>query len=128
MESPKWDSYSPDDIGVNKPNDSAYFLGIFDHWLIVDSGTGPDPRGLTIYDLNTKKKIYECSYSDPIYINHGKLIFWTEIGKADENNCPHFKEWLHNYGGTPAIDGKVEFDFKFLTLQHLSDEKCNPRQ
>jgi hypothetical protein len=127
-ESSRWASYSPDDIGINRPNDAAYFLGIFDHWLIVDSGTGPDPRGLSIYDLNTKKKIYDGSYSEPIYISHGKLIFWTEIGKADENNCPHFKEWLHNYGGTPAIDGKVEFDFKFLTLQHLSEEKCNPRQ
>ena len=46
----------PDDLEIR--NEWAeYFLGLQGDLLILDSGTGPDPRGLIIWDLKKQKKV-----------------------------------------------------------------------
>jgi len=56
---------------------AEYFMGIRNNFLMLDSGTGPGPRGLIIYDLSKRKKLYETSCSCPVeYISDSKLSFW----------------------------------------------------
>ena len=44
---------------------AEYFAGLTKNLLILDSTTGPGPSGLIIWDLKSRRKVYEGSWSDP---------------------------------------------------------------
>lgn len=108
--------------------DAEYILALENNFLITDSGTGPDPRELTIYDLNTRKKIYKDSYSQPIDIKDNAINYWTESSeKATEKNCPELKEWEAGGLGA-AIDTHMSLNLTTLTKTELGEYRCSPRQ
>lgn len=109
-------------------NETAeYFLGLQDHLLILDSGTGPSPRGLIIWDIAKRQKIYIGSYVEPIEIFPDKLVFWTESAIANEKNCPDQSRWQANGLGA-AIETQVKLTLPELNIIKLTDTRCSPRQ
>ncbi len=107
---------------------TEYTLALEDNFLILDSGTGPDPRGLIIYDLNLRKKVFEDSYSQPINIQNHTVDYWIGTTKpATEQNCPEFKKWEEG-GLVSAIDTHVSLNLSTLVKKELGEYRCSPRQ
>lgn len=107
---------------------AEYFFGIYHGLLFLDSGTGPEPRGLMIYDIEKKKKVYEGGYSSPISIDsNGKLIFWVEKGEATAKNCPQIESWKKE-GLDAAIEGKIILDLRTFKTETTPGSRCSPRQ
>lgn len=120
---------NPGDFEI--PNEEAeYFFGLQGNLLILDSGTGPDPRGLIIWDLSKKKKVYTGTYSgeeEEAKIKPGYMEFWLETGRATDENCPKAKEWRANGLGA-AIETWVRLDLSDFTVTKSSKTRCSPRQ
>lgn len=107
---------------------AEYTLALENNFLILDSGTGPDPRGLIVYDLNLRKKVYEDSYSQPINIQNNIVDYWTGTTKpVTEQNCPEFKKWEEGGLGS-AIDAHVSLNLLTLVEKELGEYRCSPRQ
>ncbi len=106
---------------------AEYFLALQNNLLILDSGTGPDPRGLVIWNLENRKKVYSGTYSEPYEVKPGYLEFWTETAKATEDNCPEKKEW--EAGGLGAgIDTRVTLSLADFSVTRSSQTRCSSRQ
>jgi len=109
------------------PNEEAeYFLGLQGNLLILDSGTGPDARGLIIWDLSKKRKVYTGTYEDA-KIEPGYMEFWLETGRATDENCPEAKEWRAKGLGA-AIETWVRLDLSDFTVTKSSKTRCVSRQ
>jgi len=113
------------------PNEEAeYFFGLQGKLLILDSGTGPEHRGLIIWDLSKKKKIYTGTYAgeeEEAKIKPGYMEFWLETGRATDENCPKAKEWWANGLGA-AIETWVRLDLSDFTVTKSSKTRCVSRQ
>lgn len=120
--------YSAESGDFEMGGDAEYVLALENNFLITDTGTGPDPRLLTVYDLNIRKKVYNDSYSQPVDIQNDTINYWTETTKTvTEENCPEFKEWKE--GGLGAvIDAHVSLNLSNLTKKELGEYRCSPRQ
>ncbi len=106
---------------------AEYFMALQGDLLILDSGTGPDPRGLIIWNLRNRKKVYTGSYSEPYEIHLGYLEFWAETGKANDDNCPERKEWESDGLGS-AIETRVRLDLSDFSVVKSSQTRCESRQ
>jgi hypothetical protein len=109
-------------------NESAeYFLALHGDLLILDGGTGPEPRGLVIWNLQSRRKVYAGSYSEPYEIQADSMEFWMETGKATDENCPDRRAW-ESSGLGAAIETRVRLSFSDFTLVRSSEIRCRPRQ
>ncbi len=126
LSSPCEYSVQPGDFEIL--NETAeYFLGLQRDLLILDSGTGPSPRSLIIWDIAKRKKVYAGSYSEPIKISPSKLVFWMESTLATEKNCPEKSRWQADGLGA-AIETKVKLSLPDFKINKLSNTRCSPRQ
>ncbi len=107
---------------------AEYTLALENNFLILDSGTGPDPRGLIIYNLSTRKKVYTDEYFEPVLIQNNTINYWNPTNqKATNENCPKLNEYLS--GGLGAgIDSHVLLDLLTLSKKELGEYRCSPRQ
>lgn len=112
--------------------DSAtYYLGLENNFLLIDKGTSPGTRGLDIYDLDKRTKIYTGFYSSgesAIKILNNTITFWqpTKI-KATEENCPILAENEKNYFSS-VIEEYIKMDLLTLKKESLKEFRCSPRQ
>jgi len=110
-----------------------WFAGLFESYLFVDNGTGPDGRDLTIYDLRKKKQVYEATYSplmDP-RIEDNALIFYKDLGDLRDKehlNCPDAEKWLHESGLGYGFEQKTKVDLKSMTEKTIGKVSCSSRQ
>lgn len=61
------------------PNQAAdWFYKLINNFLFIDTGTGPPPRSMTVYDLNKRQPIFSTEYNIPVTIdnNHYFLGKW----------------------------------------------------
>lgn len=110
-------------------NESAeYFFGITNNFLIIDSGTAPYPRGLIIYNLNTRKKVYTDMYSTPISVDGNLIKYWNPVNiEVTEKNCPQLAEYTS--GGLGAgIESYVTLDLSNLIKKDFGEYRCSARQ
>lgn len=106
---------------------AEYYAGLKNHFLILDSSTGPGPSGLTIWDLKKRKKVYEGSWSDPEDSQDDSLVYWMETGEANDKNCPEFQDW-QAHGLEAAIETKVILHLSNLEISKTHLTRCSPRQ
>ncbi len=111
-----------------KSGTAQYFLALTDNFLILDSGTGPEPRGLTVFDLTKKQGVYNDSYAKPISTNGDTMTYWNPTKeKVTVQNCPQGSEWLKN-GLPPIIESHVTLNLIDLTKKDLGERRCVPTQ
>lgn len=109
-----------------------WFAGLYESYLFVDNGTGPDGRVMEIYDLLKKKLIYSASYSskeDP-RIRNDNLIFYKDLeGLVDkeELHCPDAKKFLLQSLGY-GFEQKTEVDLKSMSEKAIDKISCSVRQ
>lgn len=103
---------------------AEYFLAKWNLFLIIRSENGPR-RKLIVYDMGTKKIVFESYYSSPVYFNSSdELCFWLETGKANPGNCPKYNKLVKS-GLTPVIETEVTFNLYTQNLSYTSDKRCN---
>lgn len=111
-----------------KNEGADYILALENDFLIMDSGTGPDPRGLTVYNLNLRKKVYEDSYSQPVNIQNNVIDYWVGTKKTvTGENCPESKKWEEGGLGS-VINTHVSLNFTTLIKKELGDYNCSSTQ
>jgi hypothetical protein len=116
------------DFGI-KNEWAEYLLALENNLLILDSGTSPDPRGLIIYDLSNRKKVYEDEYfSQSVKIQNNTIDYWrpTDI-KVTAKNCPNLSEFEKN-GTGEGIDSHVILNLSDFSLRELGEYRCTGRQ
>lgn len=107
---------------------AEYTLALENNFLILDSGTGPDPRGLIIYNLSSRKKVYTDEYFQPVLIQNNTINYWSPTSqKATNENCPKLNEYTSSGLGA-GIDSHVVLDLLTLSKKELEEYRCSPRQ
>lgn len=111
-----------------KNQEMTNLLTMSDNFLVLDSGTAPLPRAISIYNLNTRKKVYSGLYSMPMNTYKDTLTYWepTDI-KITEENCPESKEWLKNGLGA-HIESHITLDLTNLIKKELGEYRCSMEQ
>ncbi|MSU54855.1 MAG: hypothetical protein EXS48_03440 [Candidatus Staskawiczbacteria bacterium] len=111
-----------------KAGEPQYFLALTDNFLILDSGTGPEPRGLTAFDLIKKQGVYNDSYAKPISTSGDTITYWSPNNqKVTPQNCPQGNEWLRQ-GLPPIMESHVILNLLDLTKKELGEYRCVPTQ
>ncbi|MEK6599560.1 MAG: hypothetical protein AABY52_04380 [Deltaproteobacteria bacterium] len=117
-------SCAPNAEILNLKNDMGqWFAGVSGKYLFIDLGTSAGPRGIDVYDLESKKKIFSGSYTGSVELKGGQLHFWSETGEANRQNCPEIDKWQSSGGGA-AIETRVIFDLEKLTLSKTKEVRC----
>ncbi|MEN3334710.1 MAG: hypothetical protein V7641_4075 [Blastocatellia bacterium] len=113
------------------PEGDNFFYGIYDDLMFIDSGSGPDPRGLDIVDLSQKKNVFSGSYSQPIALDKDRrLVYYLEVDEKKlkkKPDCPEAEEWKKNNLGI-AYEEKVSLDLKTLKTARSGQLRCASRQ
>jgi hypothetical protein len=105
-----------------------YFLGLTDHFLLLDFGTAPPPRGLIVYDLDSRKKIFNDQYSQPVEIHGNTVTYWTPSDRTiTDENCPQHAEYaLDGLGAN--IEAHVSLMLSTAQKKELKEYRCSPTQ
>ena len=101
-------SYALEDNDFEIKNEwAAYFSGLKDDLLFLESYTCPGPFILSIWDLTKRQKVFEGSCNDPIF-QDDSILYWLDTGTAaTRDNCPELPQWeSHGLGG--AIETRVQ--------------------
>lgn len=131
--------YSFDSTGNEfeiKNENAEYFLTFAGHFAVLDSGTAPEPRGLIVYDLNSKKKVFTDSYAKPVTASSSVLTYWRPSGSRDTKsttgaeavipttqNCPELNTYISNGLGALILN-KVSVDLETGNKALLGETKC----
>lgn len=104
-------------------------LDLQNNYLLADTGTGPGRRGLHIYDLDKKQKVYEGSYcSKPEFVDDNTITFWVETTKeATQENCSNLAENERN-GFASVIEERILLNLLTFDKQLLGEYRCAIRQ
>ena len=107
---------------------AEYVLTLENNFLILDSGTGPPPRRLIVYDLTSRKKAFIDSYSNLITANSSSLTYWSPVDtKPNETNCPKMVEYTSKGLGT-EIESRVVLTLSTFNKTELKEYRCSPTQ
>jgi hypothetical protein len=105
-----------------------YFLALQGSFLFLDSGTGPPPRTLIVYDLNGRQKIYTDSYEQPVDIEQNSITYWTPTDTIpNDTNCPERSKYISE-GLSVEIDSQVTLHLPSLQKEALGAFRCTPKQ
>jgi hypothetical protein len=104
-------------------DDESSFMGKVGRYLIIDQGTGPEPRGLVLLDFATRQSVYSDSYDSPMAVRDGVLHYWRPIPvEANKTNCAEYDD-IVSKGFEPAIERYVELDLRSATLVRTESTK-----
>jgi hypothetical protein len=113
--------------------DVAYCMGLMNNFLVLDSGTSAGPRGLIVYDLDKRVRVYKGSYvktvsTDTPVISNDTISYWEPSSEmATEDNCPDFLK-NKSMGGGSAIDVYTKLNLVTLNKELLGQERCDYRE
>ena len=81
-------SAAPGDFEL-KNLEAEYFLAFAGNFALIDGGTGPEPRGLTVYGISSRKQVFADQYAKPVTEEGNVISYWSPSAeKATAANCP----------------------------------------
>lgn len=107
-------------------NDSEnYFYGLSGSRLFIDSGTSVESRGLEIYDLGSRKSIFNESYSGDAKLVDGKFVVFDSPSdrKGPLKTCKEAAKWKRDGGGVGWVQGK-RLDLQTLKVINVGTLRC----
>lgn len=108
--------------------EAVYALTIIGDTLLLDEGTAPPPRGLSVYDLTKGEIVYTDRYNTPIEEGSGTFTYWQPIDtKPTAENCPDLA-MLEQNGLGAGIERRVTLTLETLEVVDLKEVRCSPRQ
>jgi len=106
--------------------DHGSVLDFFDHYLLMDYGTGPEVRLLCIYDITSGKKILDTLYLMPTKrIGKDTVSFWIESADTEFSKCPNKAECD---GIGIAIEVEHYYNLKTQKLHKTANWRCSCRE
>ena len=111
------------------PNvEAQYFLAFTDNFILLDSGTAPEPRGLIVYDLRSRKQVFTDSYAKPVIVVGDTITYLSKTSiEPTAQNCPDLKTYTSNGLGA-VIMSKVTVDLKTLFKKDAGMFECKATQ
>ena len=104
------------------------FFGLAGNFIIFDSGCCPHPRGLIIYDIEKKERVFRDRYMEPIEINEDNVLYWSPMDTmATRANCHEYDEYT-NEGFGAIIARYVRLNLSDLSLTDLDQKRCSITQ
>lgn len=66
-------------------HEGAWFYGIYQHFLFIDYGFDPSLRGLEIFNLKTRKKLFSGNHmNEPIeFVEKNKIVVYKSLNKSE---------------------------------------------
>lgn len=107
----------------------AYCIGLENNFLVLDTGTSAGPRGLIVYDLDKRVKVFNGVYvgNKPV-ISNNTISYWEPSNEvATAENCPDFSINA-SHGGSSAIDVYTKLNLLTLKKELLGQTKCDYRE
>jgi len=115
-------------IFVLKEQENGFFINLFQNFIFIDYGTGPDARTLSVYNFKTGKKVLDTPYSDTlIKIGKDSVSIWIESSDTNFTKCAEYQKWKEN-GLEAGIVVEHYFDLKSLKLYKTQNSKCVAKQ
>ena len=103
---------------------AEYFLTFTDNFLVLDKGTAPEPRGLVVYDLNSRKIVFTDSYAKPVTVVGDSITYFSKTDiKPTLLNCPDLNNYTSNDLGA-ILMSKVTVDLSLLNKKDIGEMKC----
>lgn len=107
-------------------------LRLENNFFILDSGCCPGTRGLIIYDLNKRIKIYDGSYDGQVEILNNSISYWEPTSdEVTEKNCPELSKYrsevepssfsIENY----SIEAHMKLELTTLKKEWLKEHRCS---
>lgn len=120
-------SVAPGDIELAEEG-PTYYLGLTGVFLMLDHGTAPPPRGLTVYDMKKGKEVYADQYNQPFETSDGTFTYWQPTDtKPTTANCPDLAQ-LEESGLGAGIERHVRLDLATLKVTDFKEIRCSARQ
>lgn len=115
------------DFSLNE--DAVFFFGLQDSLLFADAGTAPGSRGLLIYNLARRERVYEGPYAIPIeLVDDRYLSYPVEVAAPGRTvPCPDADEWRAN-GLQVVYQEQVRLDLTTFSVERTGQLSCSPRQ
>jgi len=103
---------------------AEYFLTFTDNFLVLDKGTAPEPRGLVVYDLNSRKIVFTDSYAKPVVVVGDSITYFSKTDiKPTIQNCPDLNAYTSNGLGA-VIMSKVTVNLLSLNKVDTGVTEC----
>lgn len=122
-----WTVKSPVDRIIAVP--ARHFIGLHEHFLILDVGCCPDGRGLIVFDLSTGMRVLDVPYQDyplePVLLGRRWLAYLEDLGETGPA-CPDAASWEENFG--TGFEEEVWFDLMTLKVTRSGMIACSSRQ
>jgi len=107
---------------------AEYFLAFTDNFLVLDSGTAPEPRGLVVYDLRSRKIVFTDSYAKPVTVAGDSITYLSKTDrKPTLQNCPNLNDYTKNGLGA-VIMSKVTVNLLSLDKKDMGESECRATQ
>jgi hypothetical protein len=109
--------------------DWQFFFGTKGKYMFTDAGSGPDPRGLAVYDLALRDTVFTSSYFSPAVLDSTLSVsFWVMApGKPTIETCPQMKEWAE-YGLSAAFLERIVLHLPDCKLVRTGEIRCSSIQ
>lgn len=108
--------------------EADHLLTFTNNFLVLDRGTAPEPRGLMVYDLHTRKQVYTDRYATPWGGSGDTITYWSPVAtKPTANTCPKLGEYTKQGLGA-VIEDKVTLDLSTLTKKDSGESRCMATQ
>ncbi len=112
---------------IDGSDSTETFIGIYKHFLFTDSGTGPDGRGIWIYDLRKKKDVYYSYSGNQMKIQNNALFFDKDIEPQIKVECPGAEKW-ESEGFSTGFEQYTQVDLDSFHEVSIGEISCSQRQ
>jgi len=106
-------------------SDNNFFYGLSGSLLFIDSGTSVESRGLEIYNLDSRKSIFNESYTNDPILTGGKFVLFDSLTdqKGPIRTCKEAAKWKRDGGGVGWVQGK-KLDLQTFKLTDVGSLRC----
>jgi hypothetical protein len=116
----------PSDYKIAKGGEAKYVKALQGDMLVLDQGTSPSPRGLSVVDLSRRKEVWSGEYYDQeedAKTGPQGVTFWRYLGPGKEPQCKDYKKIVAQ-SFTPLMVIKGTLSFPGLQFKPQSAAKC----
>jgi hypothetical protein len=115
---------STDSVVFSFTEGDHWFEGIDGHFLLIDIGCCPGPRGLQIINLLSCDTILNVSYTKIINYNSLQtLTYYSPLRPATKADCPNYDRDIKN-GFEPYLEEAHSFNLNTRESKALGKYRC----
>ncbi len=106
-------------------SENYFFYGLSGSLLFIDSGTSVESRGLEIYNLNSRKSVFNESYTGDPSLTGGRFVLFDSPTdrKGPAKSCKQAAKWKRDGGGVGWVQGK-KLDLQTSKLTNAGALRC----